>query len=268
MAQSRQPINYLVFKKAKAGAKEQLNNIFVVTSIAKNAVEDARQILNNDLRARLRFPVPTVQRDRVVVARNRTEILSLLEQTASRDLYAQALVLAVAVTEGYLMDMLSLILRAFPKKLGVRVADENERADNKVDLSTILHATCLEDVIEEVISSKIQSAFYAPPTKYFKYMEKILSISLPADRTATYAEVKATRDIYAHNGGIVNTKYLRKAGQFARAKEGELINIDESYFSDSIASMKGIINSVYQGLDKKYKASEKLAAYLTSFDVQ
>lgn len=255
----KKSLSHKEFKKTKKQAKEQIRNIFVVTSIAKNAVEDAYQTLSKDLSTKLRFAVPTVEKGRVVIARRPTDILSLLEQTASRDLYAQALVSAVAVTEGYLMNILSLILKAFPEKLGVA-----DKADKKVDLSIILRSKDLEDVLEEVIFNQIHSAFYTSPAKYFQYIEQILSIAIPDDRKAAYGEVKATRDIYVHNGGIVNNIYLRKAGDLARSKEGELININERYFSDSIACMHGILNSVHAGLNKKYNKSKELDAYLAA----
>ena len=183
-------------------------------------------------------------------------MLSLLDQTANRDLYAQALVSAVAVTEGYLIDMLSLILRAFPMKIG--------DPDKKVDLNIVLQAKCLDGVLEEVISRKIRSVFYATPAEYFEEFEKILSISLPDDRKAAYCEVKATRDIYVHNGGIVNYVYLQKAGELARAKDGELINIDERYVSESIALMRVMVRLTADRLRGKYKESEELDTYLSA----
>ena len=46
---------------------------------------------------------------------------------------------------------------------------------------------------------------------------------------ARLAELKATRDIIAHNAGIANSTYLRKAGTLARAQLGERLKIDRPY---------------------------------------
>lgn len=244
--------NYQLLRRPRTRVIRDLNNIFVITGIARNAVEDARQLLQSGPRTKLRFPIPTVQDEEVVVARNRSKILSLLEQTATRDLFSQALVPAVALTEGYLADMLALVLRAFPKKLGV--------TERKVDLAMILEAHDLDDLLDEVISKQIHSAFYASPTKYFEYIESTLSISVPAARKVAYSEVKATRDIYVHNGGIVNRLYLQKAGKLARAANGDCLPLEEEYFSKAIMCMKRVVQSVYQGLLRKYGKSKELAA--------
>ncbi len=252
MENARRLPNYMLFRRPRTRVIRQLNNIFVIIGIARNAVEDARKNLDAGPRTKLRFPIPTVQDEQVVAARNRGKILSLLQQAVSRDLFSQALVPAVAVTKSYLADMLALILRAFPKKLGT--------SEKKVELAIILEAENLDDVLNAVIASQIHSAFYASPAKYFEYIEQTLSISIPEGRKAAYAEVKATRDIYVHNGGITNRLYLQKVGPLARAADGAPLPLDEQYFASAIASMKGVVQAVYQRLLAKYGKSRELAA--------
>ncbi len=252
MENARRLPNYRLFRRPRTRAIRELNNSFVVTGIARNAVEVARQTLQSGPRTKLRFSIPTVRNEQVVVARNRSKILSLLEQAAARDLFAQSLVPTVAVTEGYLADMLRVVLRAFPNKLAV--------TDKKVDLAVVLDAEDLDDLLEGVISNQIHSAFYTSPSKYFEYIERTLSISLPANRKVMYSEVKATRDIYVHNGGIANRLYIQKAGALSRAEDGDPLPLDEDYFSSAITCMKGVIQSVYQSLLRKYGKSKELIA--------
>ena len=242
----------MLFRRPRNRAIRGLNNIFVVTGIARNAVEDARRTLESGPRTKLRFPIPTVQDEEVVAARNRSKILSLLKLAVDQDLFSQALVPGVAITEAYLADMLRLILKAFPKKLTA--------TDKEIKLSLVLEATNLEDLLEDVIANQVHSVFYASPAKYFGYIEQVLSINIPNSRKAAYAEVKATRDILVHNGGVANKLYLQKAGALARAGEGEPLPVSEEYFSRAIASMKGVIQSVYTQLLAKYGKSRELAA--------
>jgi len=251
MEKKKQVPNVKLFRRPRSRVIRELNNIVVVTGIARNAVEDARQTLQSGTRTKLRFQVPSVKGEQVVAARKRSKILSLLEQAVSRDLFSQALIPAVAVTEGYLAHMLRLVLRAFPKKIGV--------SEKKVDLAVILEAEDLDNLLDAIILKQINSAFYASPSKYFEYIESVLSISIPASHKAAYSEVKATRDIYVHNGGIVNQLYLQKAGGLARAGDGDPLPLDEEYFSKAITCMKGVVKSVYQGLLKKYGTSKELA---------
>jgi hypothetical protein len=248
---TKQLPNYNLFRRPRGRVIRELNNIVVITGIARNAVEDARKTLQSGPRTKLRFKVPSVKDEQVVAARNRSKILSLLEQAVSRDIFSQALVPAVAVTEGYLAHMLKLVLRAFPKKLGV--------SEKKVDLAVILEAEDLDDLLDAIISKQINSAFYGSPSKYFEYIESVLSISIPPSRKDAYSEVKATRDIYVHNGGIANRLYLQKAGRLARVGDGDPLPLDEKYFSKAITCMKGVVKSVYKGLLKKYGESKELA---------
>jgi len=242
--------NYDLFREPRNRAIRELNNIFVVTQIAQEAVKDAHTTLQSGRRTKLRFSIPTVQREKIVAARNKSDILSLLEQTINRDLFAQALVPAVAVTEGYLADMLSIVLRAFPKKLG--------SSEKKVDLPLVLESSDLEELLGKIISNQIYTAFYASPVKYFMYIEDTLSVSIPEARKKTYAEVKATRDICVHNGGVANKIYVEKSGDRARAEDGEPLPLDQTYFSSAIMGMKGIVQSAYSELLKKYGKSKNL----------
>lgn len=252
MGKVKRPPNYQLFRKPRTQAIRELNNIFVLTGIASNAVDYAHRTLKSGSRAKLRFSVPTLRNEKVVVARERSEILSLLEQAGTRDLFSQALVPAVAVTESYLADMLALVLRAFSEKLGMK--------EKKIDLALILEAESLEQLFDRVILNQVHSVFYAAPIKYFKYVESTLAISLPGNHKEAYSEIKATRDIYVHNGGIANRIYIQKAGPLARAKEGEPLPLDRDYFSSAISSMKAVVNSVYRNLLKKYGRSKELAA--------
>lgn len=244
--------NYMLLRRPRTRAIRQLNNIFVVTQIAQSALDDARRTLEAGPHTKLLFSVPTIRNEQVGVPRRRSKILALLKDAAERDLFSQALVPAVAVTEGYLADTLGLILRAFPEKLSM--------TDKKIDLSLVLESTDLDELRRRIITNQIHSAFYASPAKYFEYIEQVLSISIGATRKSAYSEVKATRDIYVHNSGIANRVYLQKAWTLARARDGQLLPMDRTYFSSAITCLKGIVQSVYKRLLEQYGRTKGLAA--------
>ena len=60
------------------------------------------------------------------------------------------------------------------------------------------------------------------------------------DQIASIAEIKATRDIFEHNSGIVNQVYLNKAKGKARFGLGESIEISDQYLFDSWKLLSGI----------------------------
>jgi hypothetical protein len=242
--------NYMLFRKPRTRTTRALNNVFVVTEIARRAVAEARKTYRVTPPSQLNFSIPTVRGEEIVVARRRNKILSLLDQALDRDFFAQGLVSAVAITESYLGEMLSLILRAFPGKLGT--------PEGKVDLRMIVAAKSLDNLIEAIATKEIQTTFYASPSRYFENIEHTLSISIENKDKLSFAEIKATRDVFVHNGGIANRLYLQKADRLARAAEGRLLPMDDEYFSRSISLMKRIVRSVNEQLLRKYGKAREL----------
>jgi len=243
MGSSERQRNYKLFRRPRTRAIRGLNNIYVINTLSRNSLASAKKQLTKE-RGKLDFEVPSVSGERIVTARNRGKILRLLGEAIDRDLTTQAIVASVALTENYLADMLRLIFRGYPKKLTTE--------DKTVELNLVLAAENLDDVLSAVIERQIHSVFYDRPENYFRYLGAVLSVSIGAELKDMYAEVKATRDILVHNDGVANATYLRKAGERARAEEGEQIPIHDIYFDEAISLMKRLIQSVYSQLLGKF----------------
>ena len=233
----------MLFRRPRTRAIRGLNNIYVINTLSCNALGSARQQFTS-AGGKLDFEVPSISGERVIAARRRNKILQLLTQAIDRDLTAQALVAAVALTENYFADMLRLVFRGYPKKL----AGE----DKTVDLNLVLDAASIDEVLSAVIERQIHSVFYERPEKYFKFVESVLSVTIDRTLRESYAEYKATRDVLVHNEGVINITYLRKAGAHARGRERDVIALDDAYFDVAIATMKKLIQSVYSQLLQKF----------------
>ena len=83
--------------------------------------------------------------------------------------------------------------------------------------------------------------------EYFKYVEEVFSFGLTDDAKAGFVEIKATRDLIVHADGRVTETYLIKAGDQARAKEGQLVPIDHEYFTLAVRTLKTLVVEVYRG---------------------
>jgi len=250
MENTRKKRNYMRFRRPRTRAIKGLNNIYVVSTLARNALASAKEQVSLQ-RGKLDFEVPSVSGERVVTARNRGKIIRLLTKAIDRDLRAQALVACVALTENYFADMLRVVFRGYPKKLSGE--------DRTVDLALVLAADNLDDVLSAVIERQIHSVFYERPEKYFKFIEDVLSVSIPDALKETYSEVKATRDVLVHNDGVANAIYFRKSGTYARVQDGRMLPVDEAYFDASIRCMKRLIQSVYSQLLSKFGDAEAWA---------
>lgn len=242
--------NYMTFRKPRTRAVKALNNIYVVTTLTINALADVKAQMQSAGGLKLKFEVPVVSGERIVVPRRRTKIMQLLDNAIARDLYKQSLITAVATTEDYLTRTLAIILRWFPHKLKLTVAAS--QTEPRINLDLILEVQDMDDLFARIIERRLVSVFYASPQQYFDYIQSVLAFELPDDVKAGYAEAKGTRDLLVHNSGVVNQVYLRKAGARARAAEGETIPLDDQYFSESIRHMKRVVTKVYSSCLDKY----------------
>jgi hypothetical protein len=242
--------NYMVFRRPRTRTIRALNNTYVVNTLTINALTEVRARVCSETGPKIDFEIPVVSGERIVAPRRKTKILQLLDDAITRDLYRQSLISAVATTEDYLVQALTIILRWFPHKL--KITASGVQGDRKVSLDEILEAPDLNELISGIIERRLTSVFYASPQQYFGYIEQVLAFELPEDIKTDYAEVKATRDVLVHNSGIVNSLYIRKAGAKARAPKEELIPLDDRYFSESIRCMKRTVARVYSGCLDKY----------------
>ena len=236
--------NYMTFRRPRTRTIKALNNIYAINTISRQALADYRGSLQTISLSKIGFDIPVISGERVVVARRKSKIFQLVDEAIKCDLYKQALVSAVIVVEDYLIQMLDIILKWYPEKLAI--------AERKIDISMVVEAENLDEVLHKIIEKQINSTFYTSPSKYFQYIEHTLAIKLPTDVKASYIEYKASRDVLIHNSGIANSTYIRKAGKLARVKAGEEILIDESYFNDFIRGMKRLVVAVYKQLLGKY----------------
>lgn len=242
--------NYGVFRRPRSRTIRALNNIHVVNTLTINALVDLRNQLRSQDKHNLNFEIPVVSGDRIVIPKRKTKILQLLDHAIEHDLYKQSLISAIAATEDYLAQVLTIILKWFPHKLKVTVS--GIQAERKVDLDAILEAQDLDTLLLRIIERQLVSIFYGSPARYFEYLERVLSFELQEEAKERFAEIKATRDILVHNMGAANEVYLRKAGVKARACQGKPIPLDSQYFSESIRCMKSITVDVFSKCLDKY----------------
>ena len=236
--------HYKTFRRPRTRAIKAINNLYVVNELSREALGDLRKELKAHRGNRIDREIPVIQGDHVVVVRRRSKILQLLENSINRDLYGQAIIAGVAVVEDYLVHVLSLLLTWYPEKLVV--------GERKVDVSMVIAAKSLDELLGDIIEKQIASASYSAPQEYFRYFENLLSIELPDKVKDNYTEVKATRDVLIHNSGIANSLYRRKAEDLARAKEGEELPLNSDYFDQATRALKAVVVAVYARLLRKY----------------
>ncbi len=104
--------------------------------------------------------------------------------------------------------------------------------------------------------SKIEKAItdftFLPPYKQFEYLDKFLGDDAhKKDIKKQILEAKATRDLFVHNDGAINQRYINKSGSLRRGKVGENISCDLRYFTESLSTIKSSIGQISSSLQRE-----------------
>lgn len=188
------------------------------------------------------FVVPSREGKKGMAKRKPQEMAELFQRFASRDLHANLLVACVSRLESLLNDVLRTFLTRFPGKLslGLKGGDSSK----SVPISVVIEADDRDEILAEIVDTRLQGVFYAEPKDYLAYFENVTGVSLPEKSFLEFVEIKATRDLVIHNNGLANDLYVRKAGKLARAEAGKPIGVEEAYFSSAISTMKNISSEI------------------------
>gem|GEM_PF-3241479 len=125
---------------------------------------------------------------------------------------------------------------------------DNCNALNKkkmLSVENVLDASNLNELKDFLVDRELGELRYGKVVDWFSYLEKIINLKgIESANVERLSELKATRDIFAHNSGIVNEIYIRKAGKLARANLGEMLSLSRSYVYESADFLKGLVKNM------------------------
>ena len=182
------------------------------------------------------------------VARNDGQRIK--NRIVSRDIYNSAFVSSVASVEDYLSKIMMWILLCDNKRIKCTIAGVN--FSKEVAIVDLIDKD-KDTLIKNVIDQRIEGLFYASPQKQREYFEKALDIKVDDDIWGKWVEIKARRDLWVHNAGIVNQVYIDKVREYKLCDFGNEAVIDEQYFSDCVAILKIMIGRIDRDIRNIYK---------------
>ncbi len=149
----------------------------------------------------------------------------------------------VSLFEHFFFELLHRWLVAYPQSLSKK----------QVEFRTILNAVDTAEIIQAVVDKELNDIKYKSIADWFEYLQKLIALECPTrEQIEQLTEIKASRDILAHNNGIVNETYLRKAGAgHTRFMEGEILEISEQYLLKSWATTRKMIQDLSQAVQAK-----------------
>jgi hypothetical protein len=148
----------------------------------------------------------------------------------------------VSTTEHYLSKISSMVYLDFPERFLIN--DEDDKPERIKKLSAIIvNSSCKEEMIDIIIEEKIRNLFYGNPIDFFtkkkmKFQFDSVFISSFSKELELYAEIIARRNIYTHNGGRVDRKYLREV-KGSSYKLETLLKLDRDYLINSFHILVG-----------------------------
>jgi hypothetical protein len=115
-------------------------------------------------------------------------------------------------------------------------------AKAQLDFDAVLKARDRDEVIAGVLLKQLNDLKYQAVRGWFDALNKAVKLGCPTeDEIDVFAELKATRDLFEHNAGVVNDIYIRKAGKKARYVAGDYVEIDDSYHLTSWQLTKKVV---------------------------
>lgn len=202
---------------------------------------------------------------------NKRFIYGVISRQQTKIIGKQALINAVAATEDFLQKVTYRVYRDFEEKLETQL--ETPEQQSKI-LKIIIDSNDKSEIVSRIAEEKIRGIFYGNPADFFvkdkariglnNFFKNNYELAL-----SEFKEVIARRNIYAHNNGCVDRKYLREVSNSSFALN-EKVPVTKQYLKDSIFLLHGLSTYVLEQVIKNSygapKVKDRFGAYLKSFD--
>lgn len=233
--------------------QKNLNNIHIWSSVVFEALQQVRS--DDEFLNRKTFSVPSTSRSGAKqVARDTEDVKAIIDNALNYEIYYSVLVYLVAQVEAFLNDVIDITLQFDNRRLLTSV--QGIDCVKKVDIDVVLESQDKEALISTIIKQQLNQLFYAGPTLQFEYLKKVLDVEINNTLRDEWIELKATRDLIAHNSGVINDVYIKKAGELARGHSGEKIKIDKAYFENAVAKSKSLVGRITSQLQRSVKSAK------------
>lgn len=113
-----------------------------------------------------------------------------------------------------------------------------------VEMRLVLAAPDKTAIIALMIEKELNEIKYARVADWFAYLERLANIQWSAADVEKLAEIKASRDVIAHNNGFANETYVTKSGSRARCQAGERLPLTERYLAESWQTIRAAVSDL------------------------
>jgi hypothetical protein len=220
-----------VLKKEK---QSFINDTYMWVELARNAISELPD-------TKFSFQTPKAKKPQELRTVSRSHPENVKERIVNKDIFNSAFVSIVASVEDYLSKIMAWILKTDSKRLKCTIKDVK-----MVDTVSVIDLVDndIETIFDNIIDLRLASLFYASPQKQLEYLDKALGIKIDDTIWKKWIEIKARRDLWIHNAGIVNQIYLDKSKDAALCSIGQEATITLQYFQETVALTKRMIGCI------------------------
>ena len=141
----------------------------------------------------------------------------------------------VSLFEDFVFGLLRSWLAAYPAGL----------SSKQIDMAAVLAAPDKGAIVLLIVDKELNDLKYKRLAEWFAYLDRLANLGCPTgDQIEQLAEIKASRDVLAHNNGIVNSTYVTKSGNRARYQNGEKLEIPEPYHRESWELIRKVVRDL------------------------
>jgi hypothetical protein len=182
----------------------------------------------------------SVTNSRTSITKPVSDLASILLGYLDEELPRVVIYQVVSHYEWFFFEFLALLLQHNPHALPPK---------KQITIEEILAVTDRDALITKLIEKELHELKFSSVEKWFQYLDKVMRLeALTSDELARLAELKATRDVVAHNAGVANDFYVRKAGRLARARAGEHLGITRPYIYESADFLKLVVSRLTEAV--------------------
>jgi hypothetical protein len=163
------------------------------------------------------------------------QLLSRAQDYVTNYLISSSFQHFVTLFEDFVFGLLRSWLAAYPAGL----------SGKQIEMGAVLAASDTSELVLMVVDKELNDLKYKRVLEWFTYLDRLVNLGCPTiDEIEQLAEIKTSRDILAHNNGIVNATYVSKAGNRARFQIGERLEISEPYPRASWETIRKVVHDV------------------------
>ena len=159
------------------------------------------------------------------------------------DLMGIVLVRIVTSFEAFFFSLLETLLMERPERLP---------KEKKIEYGEILESNDFGEVIKKIVERELHELKFKSVSAWFEKLQGMVKMKCPnEEEIRLLAEIKATRDLFIHNSGLVNRFYIKKAGGLARGRLGQPIRMSDEYLIESLKLVVKIVKDVSKAVIRK-----------------